>query len=199
MTDNELIDLYRNEKSISARDIILARYLKRISNFTIHIKNQHYDYLQLTRDDMTTLAYLAIEKAINKFDTQQNKYQFVQALHVICRAMIVGYIKRFNTKSHFFLNCGVDIDADLVDKFAKCDDEGTSYQEHLENEQNVRALYRFLSTQSALTKRIINLKLSGLDNKMIAQKIHANPRTVYNALYFFIKNAKLQMTLTNFY
>lgn len=71
LSENELWNLFKKEKSTKARDEIVNRYLPLANKLA---SNLYYSYMQsMELDDVCSYAYLGLLDAINKYDLSMNK------------------------------------------------------------------------------------------------------------------------------
>ena len=83
-TDNELIYLYKTENLHYAKEILFGRYNEKLTNITKYYVKNTFPSIDLSSNEIRSLVYLSIEKAIKKFKennaleaTIPTSYQFV--------------------------------------------------------------------------------------------------------------------------
>jgi DNA-directed RNA polymerase specialized sigma subunit len=200
MTDRDLVYLYRHENFEHARDILQEKYLEKIKNYFLQLKNSKFFYCPVEDEDIDSLAYIAFNNAIKTFNLKQYDYNFVQGLMTYCRSFILRHNYDSIGNRHRVLNSNLRIQQRIIncssfDKY-NGDDE---INEGLTNQDKMKIVNDFAQRYTKLVKDIIDYRSQGYTNKEIAAITHISVNRIIYTFSTFVRNIREHVTKHNIF
>ncbi len=194
LTDEEILELV-NEGDNRAMDYLFSRYKPLVEK-----KSRSYFINGGSREDLTQEGMIGLFKAIRDFQAQKNVAFFPFAELCITRQIITA-VKRSARKKHGPLNNYVSLNKPAFDFEEEDSDEDmlvyvpSNRIEDPENliigqEESFRIKEELLGKLSELEKQVLQLHLSGINYKEVAELLQRPVKSIDNALQRIKKKAE---------
>ena len=197
-TDNELIYLYKTENLHYAKEILFGRYNEKLTNITKYYVRNTFPSIDLSSNEIRSLVYLSIEKAIKKFDLSQKSFNYAQSLYTINHSLIAHYCWKQISSGNKILDSSYSLDQNIETNNGNLSylvDEKPSIMEKTIQEIDTDCFKDFISfhiktKNQNLLQKVIQYKLLGYKNQEIAQKMNLSVIQIVNIYHYFVVNAK---------
>lgn len=186
MNDNELIYLTKTEGLKNARWILNQKYFTYTRNLTkkyshnLFNRDSYNDY-----EDMSD-AFITLNKCINEFNIKQHDCCFGAKIALTCKSNYLNEIRNANTKKGRLKNNIVEIDKLFNLKQDSCNPIDNLNNAIL-NSQKLDIIKNFLEREPIRIRRIVYLKLKGVQWHKIAREFRITKRKAQNLWFYFIK------------
>jgi DNA-directed RNA polymerase specialized sigma24 family protein len=180
MTDIQIINKYKTTQD----KIYILKLAEKYHNYIIYQINTIYKkYEGYTCTDLNELhsfiydiVFVSMQQYINKNSTE---YEFGSFLYYNCKKEINRYLSRYSYNKIKETDLEIKVEAYVLDE------DNTDYD----------AIKKCVKLELAKVKdidlrKIINYRFRGLDNEIIAKKLHISRKTVKNKLRYFVSKVK---------